>query len=266
MTDRVGKVYFIGAGPGDPELLTLKGKRIIEEADVIIYADSLVNPEICRFARAGAQIHRSSSLALEEIVALMVEAVREGQTVARVHTGDPSIFGALLEQMAALESRGIAFEVVPGVSSIFAAAAALGVELTAPDISQTVIVTRLEGRTPVPPRERLSSLAEHNATIVLFLSITMIEEVVAQLREGGYADGTPVAVVQRATWPDERIIRGTLADVAEKVRQAGIKSQALILVGDALDQEIKSSDGWQKSRLYDKGFSHRFRKARSDGD
>ncbi|MDP2662561.1 MAG: precorrin-4 C(11)-methyltransferase, partial [Dehalococcoidia bacterium] len=237
-----------------------------EEADVVIYADSLVNPKVCRYAQASAEVYGSSSLTLEEITGLMVNAVRQGKMVARVHTGDPSIFGALQEQMAVLDRHGITYEVVPGVSSIFAAAAALGRELTVPQLSQTVIITRLEGRTPVPPKERLSSLAEHNATLVLFLSVAMIDAVVSQLLEGGYVASTPVAVVQRASWEDERIVRGTLADIAAKVRDAGIESQALILVGAALGQDLEASDEGQRSKLYDKGFSHKYRKKRDGGD
>ncbi|MBI4318257.1 MAG: precorrin-4 C(11)-methyltransferase [Chloroflexi bacterium] len=259
------KVYFIGAGPGDPELLTLKGKRIIEQADVIIYADSLVDQHICDFASQDAEIRGSSSLTLEQITALMVGAVRAGKTVARVHTGDPSLFGALGEQMAVLDTNGIPYEVVPGVSSIFAASAALGVELTVPEVSQTVIITRLEGRTPVPAKEALSRLAEHQATLVLFLSVGMVDAVVERLLAGGYAKSTPVAVVQRASWEDQRIVRGTLDDIAGKVRAAGIKSQALILVGDALALRHEATPGDPRSRLYDGSFGHQYRKANDGG-
>lgn len=259
-------VYFVGAGPGDPELLTLKGKRVIGEADVVIYADSLVSPEVCQLARDGAEIHRSSRLTLEEIGDLMVNSVRQGKKVARVHTGDPSIFGALWEQMAVLDRRGIPYEVVPGVSSIFAAAAALSVELTVPELSQTVIITRLEGRTPVPPAEKLSKLAAHHATLVLFLSVAMMDTVVDQLREGGYAATTPVAVVQRASWDDQKIVRGTLADIAGGVREAGIESHALIMVGAALAPDLQAPADGPRSRLYDKGFSHKHRRKRNASD
>ncbi len=266
MSGPEGKVYFVGAGPGDPELLTLKGKRIIEQADLIIYADSLVNPMVCAYAREEAKIHGSSSLTLGEITGLMIEAVAQGKTVVRVHTGDPSIYGAVREQMDVLEGHGIAYEVVPGVSSIFAAAASLGIELTLPDVSQTVIITRLEGRTPVPPKENLGSLAEHQATLVLFLSIAMIEEVVKQLLDGGYAADTPVAVVQRASWVDERTVRGTLSDIASRVRDAGIERQALILVGWALGQGVQAAIRGKPSRLYDKNFAHGYRKGRKSLD
>ncbi len=266
MTAPAGKVYFVGAGPGDPELLTIKGKRIIEQADVIIYADSLVNPEICRFARPGAEIHGSSTLALEAIVGLMVDAVNQGKTVARVHTGDPSIYGAIREQIEHLDRQDIIYEIIPGVSSVFAAAASLGIELTAPEVSQTVILTRLEGRTPVPPKENLSSLAAHNSTMVLFLSVSMIDEVVTQLLGGGYGADTPVAVVQRVGWQDERSLRGTVGDIGAKVREAGIQRQALILVGEALRKEGRVRNTGARSRLYDEEFAHGYRRSRKKND
>jgi precorrin-4/cobalt-precorrin-4 C11-methyltransferase len=255
MPERRGKVYFIGAGPGDPELLTLKGKRIIEEADVVIYADSLVNAAICDFARPGAEIHTSSSATLEEVVDIMTAAVQQGKTVARLHTGDPAIFGATFEQMAALDERGIEYEIVPGVSSVFAAAASLKAELTVPDVSQTVIITRLEGRTPVPAKQDLRGLAAHDATLALFLSVGMIDRVVSELLAGGYDSTTPVAVVYRASWENERRISATLADIAARVREAGISRQALILVGKALG----SHNGEHRSRLYDAAFAHGYR-------
>lgn len=262
MMSSQGKVYFIGAGPGDPELLTIKGRRIIGEADVIIYADSLVNPEVCRYARPGAEIHGSSSLSLEEVAGLMAGAAEQGKTVARVHTGDPSVYGAIGEQMDLLDRRGIRYEIVPGVSSVFAAAASLGVELTAPELSQTVIITRLEGRTPVPVRENLSSLAAHHATLVLFLSIAMIDGVVKDLLAGGYPAATPVAVVQRASWEDQRTVLGTLSDIAGKVAEAGIKRQALILVGEVLDPDRDAAARGRRSRLYDETFTHGYRRGR----
>ena len=261
MRQRTGWVYFIGAGPGDPELLTLKGKRVLESADVIVYADSLVNSAICAFAREGAEIHGSASLSLREVSLIMVTAAREGKIVVRLHSGDSSVFGATLEQMAVLESEGIGYEVIPGVSSIFAAAAALKAELTIPDVSQTVIISRLEGRTPVPEKQRLSALAAHDATLVLYLSVGMIDQVVAELLAGGCSLDTAVAVVHRASWEDEKVIIGTLADIADKVRRAAVDKQALILVGKALDPELRCANG-HKSKLYDEGFSHGRRKAK----
>ena len=255
MEDKSTSVYFIGAGPGDPELLTIKGKRIIETADIVIWADSLVSPGIAGLARGDAEVYGSASMSLEEIVTIMVRAAREDKMVARVHTGDPSIFGAMLEQMAALEREGVGYSVVPGVSSLFAAAAALQTELTAPEVAQTVIITRAAGRTPVPEPESLRALAAHRTTLALFLSAGMIEKAVADLIQGGYESSTPAAIVYRASWPDEKIVRGSLGEIAALSRQAGIANQALILVGQALDSALKSADA-QRSRLYDGSFAH----------
>lgn len=249
------QVYFIGAGPGDPGLITLKGKQVIEQADVIIYADSLVDPGICSFARSEAEIYKSASMSLEEITEIILRAVNENRLVARIQSGDPSIYGAIREQMDVLKEHGIEYEVIPGVSSLFAAAASLGTELTVPEISQTVIMTRMEGRTPVPERERLRRLAAHQATLVIFLSISMIEGVVQELLEGGYPAETPAAIVYRASWEDETVIRSTVRDVAREVQNRGIKGQALILVGRVLETE-----GYYRSKLYDKSFSHGCRK------
>lgn len=248
----MAQVYFIGAGPGDPELLTIKGQRIIAQADVIIYADSLVNPAVVAGAREGAEIYGSASLTLEAITEIMVKAVRQGQVVARLQSGDPAIYGAIQEQMAALDRAGIAYEVVPGVSSLFAAAAALKTELTVPRLAQTVIITRLEGRTPVPPAESLRSLAAHHTSMAIFLSASLVTGVVAELLEGGYAPDTPAAVVYRASWEDETVVRTDLAHLAERMSTLGISQQALILVGDFLGDRGQGAP----SRLYDKGFSH----------
>ncbi len=247
-------VYFIGAGPGDIELLTLKAKRIIEKADVLVYADSLVNPEVCGLAKKDAEIHGSASLSLNAIIEIIVNAVRQGKTVARLQSGDPSIYGAIQEQMAILDEKGIEYEVIPGVSSLFAAAAALKMELTVPEASQTVIVTRMEGRTPVPTSENLRSLAAHQSTLAIFLSISMIEKVVAELLAGGYRPDTPAAVVYRASWKDEIVLRTTLDSLAERVKESGISQQALILVGDFLKSKKDA-----RSKLYDKNFKHEYR-------
>ena len=242
------QVYFIGAGPGDPGLLTIKGREIIRRADVIIYADSLINPEILKFARASAEIHESASLSLEQVLGLIEDAVGQGKLVARLQSGDPSIYGAIQEQMAALREKGIRYEVVPGVSSLFAAAASLGVELTVPEVSQTVIVTRMEGKTPVPALENLKSLASHQSTMAIFLSVSLLDRVVAALIEGGYPAETPAAVVYRASWQDEKVVRASLQDLAESVAELGIKRQALILVGNCLNPPGERT----RSRLYDK--------------
>lgn len=246
-------IYFIGAGPGDPELITVKGAGILARADVVIYAGSLVNPEILGKCKTGAEVHNSAGMDLEEVLEVMFRAHREEKTVARLHTGDPSVYGAIQEQMDALTERGIEFKVIPGVSSVFAAAAAIPHELTLPDVSQTVIFTRLEGRTPVPELEKLSELARHRCTICIFLSVSQIDRVVSELLEGGYSGETGVVVVEKASWPDQRVVRGNLSNIPHKVKEAGINRQALIMVGDVFGGE------YSRSKLYDSGFSHGFR-------
>jgi precorrin-4/cobalt-precorrin-4 C11-methyltransferase len=249
------QVYFIGAGPGDPELLTIKAKNIIEIADVLIYADSLINPEICLYAGEGVEIHPSASLCLEEITDIIVNAVGQGKLVARLQSGDPGIYGATREQMAILDEKGIEYEIIPGVSSLFAAAAALKTELTVPDVSQTVIITRTEGRTPVPDSEKLSKLASHHSTMAIFLSVSMIEKVAAELLAGGYQPDTPAAIVYRASWTDERIFHTTVKNMAGQAKESGLTKHALILVGAFLDTTDKDS----RSKLYDRGFNHEYR-------
>lgn len=246
------QVYFIGAGPGDPDLITVKGKKIVETSDVIIYAGSLVNPAIIACAREDAVIFNSASMTLEEVLAEMEKAVAQGKKVARVHTGDPSIYGAIREQMDALEKMGISFEVVPGVSSFTAAAAAIQKEFTLPGVSQTIICTRLEGRTPVPEGEALEKLASHQASMAIFLSVQDIQNVVERLTVH-YPKTTPVAIVEKATWPEQQVILGTLEDIAGKVKEAGISKTAQILVGNFL------GDQYELSLLYDKHFTHMFR-------
>lgn len=241
-----GCVYFIGAGPGDPELLTLKAQRIIAAADVILYAGSLVNPAVLRYARPDAEIHNTAALPLAEQAALMTDAAGRGKIVARLHTGDPTIFGALAEQMAALDAAGTPYAIVPGVSSAFAAAATLGIEYTLPEETQTLILTRLGGKTPVPPAEALADLAAHRSSMAIFLSTGMIAEVVDALYAAGYAADTPVAVVFRASWPDEQIVRGSLADIAEQARRAELTHQGLIIVSPALRRPTAP----RPSRLY----------------
>jgi precorrin-4/cobalt-precorrin-4 C11-methyltransferase len=257
-----GKVYFIGAGPGDPELLTLKGRRLLGEAHLVIYADSLVHPDVCAFARPDAEIVGSSTLTLEEVWERMEAACRAGHTVARLHSGDPSLYGALHEQLVRLEAAGIPYEIVPGVSSAFAAAAVLRAELTVPDVAQTVIFTRRPSRTTRPPNEDLRALAAHGTTMVLFLSVASMRAVVADLLAGGYAPDTPVAVASRVSWEDELVLRGTLADIADQARAARLTKQALILVGAALDPAIHHTAAALRSHLYSGDFSHLFRQAR----
>jgi precorrin-4/cobalt-precorrin-4 C11-methyltransferase len=258
MIDTKGKVYIVGGGPGDPELLTLKAKRIIESADLVIFADSLIPPEIVQFAKEGAQVIGSKELNLNEIMELELSAVREGKTVARVQSGDPSIYGAILEQMRILDQEGVDFEIIPGVSAAFAAAAVLKSELTVPEKSQTVIMTRMEGRVAMPEGEQLKDLAAHGCTMVIFLSITRMTKVVRELTSSGYTEDTPVAVVYRVGWPDELVIRGTLKDIANKVRAAKITLQALIIVGDAVDPGLDAAGA--VSHLYSTDYTHRYRR------
>ncbi len=260
-----GKVYFIGAGPGDPELITVKGKRLIEQADLILYTDSLVSEEVVANTKPGAVVEKSAGLALEEIVERMVQAAQKGGLVARVHTGDPAVYGAILEQIVQLNEAGIEWEIVPGVSSVFAAAAVLGAELTVPELTQTMILTRAEGRTPVPEGEQLRDLAKHGATLALFLSASLIDKVVSELREAGWSDDTPVAVVQKATWPDQMVLRSTVGKVASEMKRLGIRSHAMVLAGRALDPKLQWSREHQ-SKLYDKTFAHRYRRAVADTD
>ena len=251
------KVHFIGAGPGDAELITVKGARLLREADVVLFAGSLVDRELVRAHSPDAEVYDSSGMTLEEAIKVMAEAVLAKKRVARLHTGDPSIYGAIQEQMAALDELGIDYEVIPGVTSAFAAAALLRQELTLPGLSQTVIFTRVEGKTPVPDRERLSDVARIGATLVIYLSVAMIDRVIIELLAGAYTPATPAAVVCRVSWPDEKVVEGTLSDIAAKTKDAGINRQALIIVGDVL--KVRQEGLKAKSLLYDKGFSHGFR-------
>jgi len=245
-------VYFIGAGPGDVDLITVKGRNVLSKCDVVIYAGSLVSKEHIKFCKEGIEIHNSASMTLENVLLVMKKAEEEGKTVARLHTGDPAIYGAIKEQMDELDKLNIGYEVIPGVSSFSAAASAIKKEFTLPNVTQTVILTRVEGRTPVPEREDLENLAKIGASMAIFLSIGMIDKVVEKLRRG-YGRNVPVAVVERATWEDERCIIGTLDDIAEKVKATNITKCAQILVGDFINCE------YDKSLLYNKKFTHMFR-------
>ncbi|PUU87269.1 precorrin-4 C11-methyltransferase [Halanaerobium congolense] len=250
------KVYIIGAGAGDPELLTIKGKKAIENSEIIIYAGSLVNPEVLKYNKA-AKTYNSAKLSLDQVIEIIKKAAAEDKNVARVHTGDPSIYGAIKEQIDSLAANGIDYQIIPGVSSFLAAAAALEAEYTLPDVSQTVILTRQAGRTPVPEKEKLASLAQHQASMAIFLSVQMIEEVVDNLSKE-YPLTTPAAIVARASWSDQKIIKSTLGEIAAEVKAAGIKKTALILVGDFLDSD------YQKSKLYDKNFAHEYRNGKKE--
>lgn len=245
-------VYFVGAGAGDPELLTIKGKRLIDSADVVIYAGSLVNPAVLSDVKPGCKIYDSAGMHLEEVLAVMQETEAQNKTTVRVHTGDASIYGAIREQLDALDRMGISHEVVPGVSSFLAAAAAMQKEYTLPNVSQTIILTRMGGRTLVPERESIEELAKHRATMILFLSVGRIEELVKRLCTS-YPKVTPVAVVYKASWPEQKIIIGTLENIVKKVKEAGITKTALVTVGDFL------GDAYELSKLYDKTFTHEFR-------
>ena len=268
MSEQRGKVYFVGSGPGDPELITVKAKRIISEADVVVYADSLVPETIADFAAPTAEVYGSKNMALPEIMEVMLRAVAEGKTVARVQSGDPSVYGAILEQMRILEREGVEYEIIPGVSAAFAAAALLKTELTVPEVSQTIIMTRAEGRVAMPPREQLQDLAAHGCSLVIFLSITRMTRIVRELRSAGYGADTPIAVIYRVGWPEEMVIRGTLTDIATKVRDAKINRQALVMVGEAVNPELRSPDYVAakqpaSSHLYSESYTHLFRNARS---
>ncbi|MCR3757700.1 precorrin-4 C(11)-methyltransferase [Clostridium felsineum] len=248
-------VYFIGAGPGDVDLITVKGRKIIEKADVVIYAGSLVSKEHMEFCKVGVELYNSAHMTLEEVLSVIEKAEKEGKVTVRLHTGDPSIYGAIKEQMDELYKKNIEFEVIPGVSSFTAAASAIKREFTLPGVSQTVILTRIEGRTPVPENEDIEKLAALGASMAIFLSVGMIDKVVEKLKRG-YKRNVPVAVVERASWEDERIVMGTLEDIGDKVKKMGITKCAQILVGDFIDSS------YSKSLLYDKNFTHMFREGK----
>jgi precorrin-4/cobalt-precorrin-4 C11-methyltransferase len=253
------KVYIIGAGPGAADLITVRGAELVSRCPVILYTGSLVPREVLGRACEDARVLDSSGLTLDEIMDVILEARRKDQDVARVHTGDPSVFGSTAEQMRRMDALGIAYEIVPGVSSFSAAAAALGKELTLPELSQTVILTRAEGRTPMPEGEKIEELARHRSTMALFLSITLLGEVVRKLTPH-YGKDCPVAVVHKATCPDQKIVRGTLQSIQAKVRLAKINSQSMILIGKVL-----TSTDFADSRLYAPDFTHKFRKAKKAG-
>ncbi|TKB26720.1 precorrin-4 C(11)-methyltransferase [Desulfopila sp. IMCC35006] len=247
-------VHFVGAGPGDPELITVKGQRLLREADVVIYTGSLV-PEAL-ITGLQAEVHNSAGLNLDQVFAIILQSWQAGKKVVRLHTGDPSIYGAINEQIALLNDNAIPFRVIPGVSSGLATAAALRTELTLPEVSQTVIFTRRGGRTPVPEKEELALLATHQATMMIFLSVGMIQEVVAELLAGGYPPDTPVAIVEKVSWPDETQLRGTLTTIADQVKNAGITKTAIIAVGKVLAEGPPPV----LSKLYDEAFTHGYRK------
>lgn len=249
-------IYFVGAGPGAVDLITIRGGVLLGKADVVIYAGSLVNPELLKLTKPGCKVHNSAGMTLQEVIQVMTSEDGEDKVLVRLHTGDPSLYGAIKEQMDILDSRGLSYSVVPGVSSFSGAAAALKAEYTLPNVSQTVILTRMEGRTPVPPEERISKLASHRATMVLFLTSSLIENLAGELLEGGYKVTTPAAIVYKATWPEERVFRTTVGQLAECARENNITKTALIIIGDVLSCE------YELSKLYDATFSHEFRQGK----
>jgi precorrin-4/cobalt-precorrin-4 C11-methyltransferase len=247
-------VYFVGAGSGAPDLITVRGASLLGKADVIIYAGSLVNPALLENAKSGCEIHDSARLTLEQVIAIIREAEKDRKMTVRLHTGDPSLYGAVREQMDVLDELGIAYESVPGVSSFCGAAAVLNAEYTLPGVSQSVVITRMAGRTPVPDRESIRSFAAHGCSMVVFLSSGLTEGLQSELLLGGYREDTPVAIVYKATWPDERKLRCTVGTLHQTMTDNGISSTALILVGGFL------GDDYERSKLYNPGFTTAFRK------
>lgn len=257
-TRAIRMVNFVGAGPGAVDLITVRGMELLKKADVIIYAGSLVNPELLSYAGEGADIYNSATMTLGEVLDVMKKAAREGKEVVRLHTGDPSIYGAIREQMDALDKEGISYASCPGVSACFGAASSLNLEYTLPDISQTLIITRLEGKTKVPAKEQIELLSAHGASMAIYLSAGMLYELSKRLQSGGYDSRTPAAIVYKATWPEEKRLLCTVGDMAERAREEGITKTAIVLVGDVIN-----CSSYQKSKLYDPLFSTGFRNAKS---
>ena len=247
-------VHFVGAGPGAADLITLRGAALLKAADVVIYAGSLVNPELLQYCRPDCELHNSATMTLDEVLAVMLDAEAAGKTAVRLHTGDPSLYGAIREQLDALAEKGVAYDMTPGVSSLFGAAAALGAEFTLPGVSQSLIVTRLADRTDVPERESLRELARHGASMAIFLSAGLLDGVQSELLAGGLPADTPAAIVYKATWPEEKTVRCTVGTLAEAGEASGIRKTALVLVGGFLDAP------YEKSRLYDPSFRTEYRK------
>ena len=247
-------ITFVGAGPGAEDLITVRGQKLLREADIVVYAGSLVNPELLSVCREECEIYNSAKMTLEEVMEVMTAGERSGKNVVRLHTGDPCLYGAIREQMDELERQNIPYEVCPGVSSFCGAAAALGAEYTLPGVSQSVVITRMAGRTPVPERESIRSFAAHQATMVIFLSTGMLGELSKELIQGGYRADTPAAVVYKATWPEEKVLRCTVENLADAAARENITKTALIVVGEILGDE------YERSKLYDPSFTTEFRK------
>ena len=250
------KVYFVGCGPGDPDLITIKAKKLIQKADVMVYSGSLIPSPILNLCKKG-KLYDAAKLVREEIFEILQKNSKENKIVVRLHDGDPTIYGAIKEQIDNLQKEGIESEIIPGVTSFLASAAALGIQLTLPGVTQTIIITRAEARTKVPEREKISELAKHNATMVFYLSVHLLSQIVKQAIDGGYSKSTPAAVVYRASWPDQKVIVGTLEDITKKVRAERIIKTAIVIIGDVIQPS-----SYEYSRLYDKTFTHSFRKAK----
>lgn len=249
-------IHFVGAGSGAADLITLRGKQQLEEADIIIYAGSLVNPDLLKYAKDGCEIFNSAKMTLEEVLEMMIRGTKEDKQIVRLHTGDPCLYGAIREQMDVLDEEGIPYDYTPGVSSFCGAASALNLEYTLPDISQSVIITRMAGRTPVPEKESIESFAAHNATMVIFLSTGLLEELSERLIAGGYTADTPAAIVYKATWDDEKSFICTVGTLAETARKNNITKTALIIIGN-----VVGCTNYDRSKLYDPGFTTEFREA-----
>lgn len=250
------KVYFVGCGPGDPELITIKAKKLIQKADVIVYSGSLIPTAILNLRKKG-KLYDAAKLVREEIFEILKKNAKENKIVVRLHDGDPTIYGAIKEQIDNLQKHGIESEIIPGVTSFLASATALGIQLTLPGVTQTIIITRAEARTKVPEREKISDLAKHKATMIFYLSVHLLSKIVKQVIDGGFNKSTPVAVVYRASWPDQKVIVGTLEDITKKVHIEKITRTAIVIIGDVIQPST-----YEYSRLYDKTFSHSFRKAK----
>lgn len=249
-------VFFVGCGPGDPDLITIKAKKLIQKADVIVYSGSLIPQTILNFCKKG-KLYDASGLVREEIFDILYKNAKKNKLVVRLHDGDPSIYGAIQEQIDHLQEKGISSKIVPGITAFLASAAELGTQLTLPGITQTIIVTRAESRTKVPKREKISELAKHKATLIFYLSVHLLSSIVKESLEGGYERTTPVAVVYRATWEDQKIIQGNLSNIVKKVRDEKITRTAIVIISNVI-----GSKSYEYSRLYDKNFSHGYRKSK----
>ena len=253
----MSKVFFVGCGPGDPELITIKAKKLIQKADIVVYSGSLIPEPILKFCKKG-KLYDAAKLVREEIFDLLYKNAKKDKLVIRLHDGDPSIYGAIKEQIDNLEKKGIKSVVVPGVTAFLASVAALGTQLTLPGVTQTIIITRVESRTKVPKREKISELAKHKATLIFYLSVHLLSKLVKEAISGGYKKNTPVAVVYRASWDDQKIIKGTLSDIVEKIQNEQIIRTAIVIISDVINPE-----SYEYSKLYDKEFSHGYRKSKT---